>query len=263
MLDIKHVTKVFFPGTVNEKVALEDINLHVNEGDVISVIGSNGSGKSTLFNMIAGTFPVTAGSIVLDGKDITKAPEHKRAFSIGRIFQDPTKGTSANMSIQDNMALSLRKGMRGLGLTLNAEKKAYFQQLIEPVGLQDRLKDNVGLLSGGQRQALTLIMACMSHPRLLLLDEHTAALDPQNARIVMDLTEKYIIQEHYTAMMITHNMQFAIEFGNKLIMMDEGRIILEVSGEEKKNLTVPTLIERFKEIRKKDFTPDDEVLLTE
>ena len=263
MLDIKHVTKVFFPGTVNEKVALEDINLHVNEGDVISVIGSNGSGKSTLFNMIAGTFPVTAGSIVLDGKDITKAPEHKRAFNIGRIFQDPTKGTSANMSIQDNIALSLRKGMRGLGLTLNAEKKACFQQLIEPVGLQNRLKDNVGLLSGGQRQALTLIMACMSHPRLLLLDEHTAALDPQNARIVMDLTEKYITQEHYTAMMITHNMQFAIEFGNKLIMMDEGRIILEVSGEEKKNLTVPTLIERFKEIRKKDFTPDDEVLLTE
>ena len=240
MLDIKHVTKVFFPGTVNEKVALQDINLHINEGDVVCVIGSNGSGKSTLFNMIAGTFPVTAGTITLDGKDITKAPEYKRAFEIGRIFQDPTKGTSANMSIQDNMALSLKKGMRGLKYSLNQEKKNFFRQILEPVGLQDRLEDNVGLLSGGQRQALTLIMACMSHPK----------------------PEKYIAKEKFTAMMITHNMQFAIEFGNRLIMMDEGKIILEASGDEKKNLTVPDLIARFREIRNKDFT-DDEGLLTE
>lgn len=260
MLDISHVTKVFFPGTVNEKVALEDINLHIDEGDVVSVIGSNGSGKSTLFNMIAGTFPVTSGTITLDGKDITRWPEYKRAFDIGRIFQDPTKGTSANMSIQDNMLLSLKKGMRGIGYSLTQENRQLFRQLIEPVGLQDRLEDNVGLLSGGQRQALTLIMACMSNPKLLLLDEHTAALDPGNARIVMDLTEEYIRKQRFTAMMITHNMQFAIEFGNKLIMMDEGKIILEVSGEEKKKLTVPDLIQRFREIRKKDFASDEELL---
>ena len=221
MLDISHVTKVFFPGTVNEKVALEDINLHIDEGDVVSVIGSNGSGKSTLFNMIAGTFPVTSGTITLGGKDMTRWPEYRRAFDIGRIFQDPTKGTSANMSIQDNMLLSLKKGMRGVGYSLTQENRQLFRKLIEPVGLQDRLEDNVGLLSGGQRQALTLIMACMSHPKLLLLDEHTAALDPGNARIVMDLTEEYIRKERFTAMMITHNMQFAIEFGNRLIMMNK------------------------------------------
>ena len=170
MLDIKHVTKVFFPGTVNEKVALEDISLHVDEGDVVSVIGSNGSGKSTLFNMIAGTFPVTSGTITLDGKNITKMPEYRRAFEIGRIFQDPTKGTSANMSIQDNLALALKKGMRGIRYSLTPEKKERFKKLLEPIGLQDRLEDNVGLLSGGQRQALTLMMACISHPKLLLLD---------------------------------------------------------------------------------------------
>ncbi len=260
MLDISHVTKVFFPGTVNEKVALEDINLHIDEGDVVSVIGSNGSGKSTLFNMIAGTFPVTSGTITLDGKDITRCPEYKRAFDIGRIFQDPTKGTSANMSIQDNMLLSLKKGMRGIGYSLTQENRQLFRQLIEPVGLQDRLEDNVGLLSGGQRQALTLIMACMSNPKLLLLDEHTAALDPGNARIVMDLTEEYIRKQRFTAMMITHNMQFAIEFGNRLIMMDEGRIILEASGEEKRRLTVPELIRRFRQIRNKEFTSDEELL---
>ena len=260
MLDISHVTKVFFPGTVNEKVALEDINLHIDEGDVVSVIGSNGSGKSTLFNMIAGTFPVTSGAITLGGKDMTRWPEYRRAFDIGRIFQDPTKGTSANMSIQDNMLLSLKKGMRGVGYSLTQENRQLFRKLIEPVGLQDRLEDNVGLLSGGQRQALTLIMACMSHPKLLLLDEHTAALDPGNARIVMDLTEEYIRKERFTAMMITHNMQFAIEFGNRLIMMDEGRIILEVCGEEKSRLTVPELIRRFRQIRNKDFASDEELL---
>ena len=237
MLDISHVTKVFFPGTVNEKVALEDINLHIDEGDVVSVIGSNGSGKSTLFNMIAGTFPVTSGTITLGGKDMTRWPEYRRAFDIGRIFQDPTKGTSANMSIQDNMLLSLKKGMRGVGYSLTQENRQLFRKLIEPVGLQDRLEDNVGLLSGGQRQALTLIMACMSHPKLLLLDEHTAALDPGNARIVMDLTEEYIRKERFTAMMITHNMQFAIEFGNRLIMMDEGRIILEDFASDEELLT--------------------------
>ena len=262
MLDIKHVTKVFFPGTVNEKVALENINLHVEKGDVICVIGSNGSGKSTLFNMIAGTFPVTNGTISIDGRDITNAPEYKRAFFIGRIFQDPTKGTSANMSIEDNMNLAYTKGMKGLRFGLTAERRKEFRKLLEPIGLADRMADNVGLLSGGQRQALTLLMATLSHPSLMLLDEHTAALDPRNAEIVMDLTKRYIEEGKLTAMMVTHNMQFAIDYGNRLIMMDEGHIILDIRGEEKAKLTVPALVEKFREIRKKDYT-SDEGLLTE
>ena len=262
MLDIKHVTKVFFPGTVNEKVAHEDINLQVNEGDVVCVIGSNGSGKSTLFNMIAGTFPVTNGTISINGKDITNAPEYKRAFYIGRIFQDPTKGTSANMSIEDNMNLAYTKGMKGIRFSLTNERRKEFRKLLEPIGLEDRMQDNVGLLSGGQRQALTLLMATLSHPSLMLLDEHTAALDPRNAEVVMELTKKYIEQEKLTAMMVTHNMQFAIDYGNRLIMMDEGHIILDISGEEKSKLTVPLLVDKFREIRKKDYT-SDEGLLTE
>ena len=262
MLEIEHVTKVFFPGTVNEKVALENINLCVEKGDVICVTGSNGSGKSTLFNMIAGTFPVTNGTISIDGKDITNAPEYKRAFFIGRIFQDPTKGTSANMSIEDNMNLAYTKGMKGLRFGLTAERRKEFRELLEPIGLADRMADNVGLLSGGQRQALTLLMATLSHPSLMLLDEHTAALDPRNAEIVMDLTKRYIEEGKLTAMMVTHNMQFAIDYGNRLIMMDEGHIILDIKGEEKAKLTVPALVEKFREIRKKDYT-SDEGLLTE
>ena len=262
MLEIEHVTKVFFPGTVNEKVALENINLRVEKGDVICVIGSNGSGKSTLFNMIAGTFPVTNGTISIDGRDITNAPEYKRAFFIGRIFQDPTKGTSANMSIEDNMNLAYTKGMKGLRFGLTAERRKEFRELLEPIGLADRMADNVGLLSGGQRQALTLLMATLSHPSLMLLDEHTAALDPRNAEIVMDLTKRYIEEGKLTAMMVTHNMQFAIDYGNRLIMMDEGHIILDIKGEEKAKLTVPSLVEKFREIRKKDYT-SDEGLLTE
>ena len=262
MLDIQHVTKVFFPGTVNEKVALENINLHVNKGDVVCVIGSNGSGKSTLFNMIAGTFPVTNGKIIVDGKDVTNAPEYKRAFYIGRIFQDPTKGTSANMSIEDNMNLAYTKGMKGIKFGLTAERRKEFRKLLEPIGLEDRMADNVGLLSGGQRQALTLLMTTLSHPSLMLLDEHTAALDPRNAEIVRELTKKYIEEGQLTAMMVTHNMQFAIDYGNRLIMMDEGHIILDIAGEEKKKLTVQALVDKFREIRKKDFT-SDEGLLTE
>ena len=262
MLEIQHVTKVFFPGTVNEKVALENINLHVENGDVVCVIGSNGSGKSTLFNMIAGTFPVTNGKIIVNGTDVTNAPEYKRAFYIGRIFQDPTKGTSANMSIEDNMNLAYTKGMKGLKFGLTAERRKEFRKLLEPIGLEDRMADNVGLLSGGQRQALTLLMTTLSKPSLMLLDEHTAALDPRNAEIVMDLTKKYIEEGHLTAMMVTHNMQFAIDYGNRMIMMDEGHIILDIKGEEKKKLTVQSLVDKFREIRKKDFT-SDEGLLTE
>ena len=248
MLNIEHVTKVFFPGTINEKVALEDINLSVNEGDVVCVIGSNGSGKSTLFNMIAGTFPVTSGTIKLKNKDITHQSEHKRAFEIGRIFQDPTKGTSANMSIQDNLILASKKGMRGLRFSLNAEKKEQFKELLEPIHLENRLEDNV--------------MATLSHPSLMLLDEHTAALDPVNAATVMDLTKHYIEKDKLTAMMVTHNMQFAIDYGNRLIMMDEGHIIFDIKGEDKKKLTVPTLVEMFRDIRKKEFA-SDETLLTD
>lgn len=260
LLQITNVTKVFAPGTVNEKVALDNINLNVKKGDIICVIGSNGSGKSTLFNMISGTFPVTSGSIVLEGKDITKQPEYKRAMSIGRVFQDPTKGTSANMSIEDNMMLASRKGMRGITFTLNAKTRAHYQELLRPIHLEGRLKDNVGLLSGGQRQALTLLMTTMSKPRLLLLDEHTAALDPGNAQIVMDLTKEYIERDNLTAMMVTHNMQFAIDYGNRLIMMDRGHIILDINGDEKSHLSVPELVERFKEISNSDYASDEGLL---
>lgn len=262
LLVIKGVTKVFAPGTVNEKVALEDINLTVNQGDVICVIGSNGSGKSTLFNMIAGTFPVTSGTIELAGKNITRLPEFKRSYEIGRVFQDPTKGTSANMSIEDNMMLASKKGMRGVSFSLNSKTRSYYKTLLRPIHLEERLKDNVGLLSGGQRQALTLLMTTLSKPHLMLLDEHTAALDPGNAEIVMDLTKEYIEKDNLTAMMVTHNMQFAIDYGNRLIMMDKGHIIMDISGDEKKKLTVPALVKRFKEISKTDFTNDEGLLTT-
>jgi putative ABC transport system ATP-binding protein len=261
MLDLKNITKVFYPGTVNEKMALDNVNLHVNKGDVICVVGSNGSGKSTLFNLISGTYPVTNGKIVFDGNDVTASPEYKRAMTIGRIFQDPTKGTAANMSIEDNMITAETKGMKGLRISLNNEKRELFKGMLESIGLQDRLKDNVGLLSGGQRQALTLLMTVMSRPKMLLLDEHTAALDPRNAQIVMDLTERFIKEYVLTALMVTHNMQFAINFGNRLIMMDEGTIILDVAGEEKSNLTVEELVRLFKNLRNKTFD-NDEGLLT-
>lgn len=261
MLDLSNITKVFYPGTVNEKLALDNINLHVNKGDVVCVVGSNGSGKSTLFNLISGTYPVTNGKIIFDGTDVTASPEYKRAMTIGRIFQDPTKGTAANMSIEDNMITAESKGMKGLRISLNNEKREQFRSLLQLIGLQDRLKDNVGLLSGGQRQALTLLMTVMSKPKMLLLDEHTAALDPRNAQIVMDLTERFIAEYKLTALMVTHNMQFAIDFGNRLIMMDEGTIILDVQGEEKSNLTVEELVRLFKNLRNKTYA-NDEALLT-
>lgn len=261
MLDMTNITKVFYPGTVNEKLALDDINLHVNKGDVICIVGSNGSGKSTLFNLISGTYPVTNGRILFDGTDVTTIPEYKRAMYIGRIFQDPTKGTAANMSVEDNLITAATKGMKGLKISLNNQKRDEFRQLLQLIGLEDRLRDNVGLLSGGQRQALTLLMTVMSRPKLLLLDEHTAALDPRNAQNVMDLTERFIKEYQLTALMVTHNMQFAIEFGNRLVMMDEGTIILDVCGEEKARLTVEGLVKLFKDLRKKTYA-NDEALLT-
>ncbi len=262
MLDIENMTKVFYPGTVNEKMAIDDVSLHVDTGDVICVVGSNGSGKSTLFNLISGSYPLTSGTILLDGKNVTNMPEYKRAFTIGRIFQDPTKGTAANMSIEDNMITASKKGMRGLAISLNNERREQFRQMLSLIGLQDRLKDNVGLLSGGQRQALTLLMTVMSHPQMLLLDEHTAALDPRNAQVVMELTERFIKEYSLTAMMVTHNMQFAIDFGNRLIMMDSGRIILDIKGEEKQRMTVDELVKLFKNISKKQFVSDEGLLTT-
>ncbi|MDD4572703.1 MAG: ATP-binding cassette domain-containing protein [Sphaerochaeta sp.] len=260
MLDITNMTKVFYPGTVNEKMAIDDVSLHVNKEDVVCVVGSNGSGKSTLFNLVSGTYPLTSGKIIFDGTDVTNSAEYKRAMTIGRIFQDPTKGTAANMSIEDNMITAATKGMKGLRISLNNEKREMFRRLLEPIGLQDRLKDNVGLLSGGQRQALTLLMTVMSKPKMVLLDEHTAALDPRNAQIVMDLTERYIKEYKLTALMVTHNMQFAIDFGTRLIMMDEGNIIFDVSGEEKSKLTVNKLVRLFKSLRNKTFDSDQGLL---
>ncbi len=264
MLRIEQVSKVFYPGTVNEKTALEDINLVVNEHDIITVVGSNGSGKSTLFNLISGTYPVTGGKLVLDGKDVTNTPEYRRAFTIGRIFQDPTKGTAAKMSIEDNLVTAYRKGMKGLRISLSSELRERFAEDLKQLsmGLDSRLKDNVGLLSGGQRQALTLLMTVMSKPRLLLLDEHTAALDPRNAQIVMELTMQFIKRYDLTALMVTHNMQHAIDFGNRLLMMDEGRILLDLAAGQKKELTVHRLVEMFKQIKNKEFDHDESLLST-
>lgn len=264
MLVIDQVSKVFYPGTVNEKIALQDINLHVLPGDIITVVGSNGSGKSTLFNLISGTYPVTGGKLVLNGKDVTNTPEYKRAFIIGRIFQDPTKGTAAKMSLEDNLITAYSKGMKGLRISLNNEKRNLFKEELKhlSMGLEDRLKDNVGLLSGGQRQALTLLMTVLSKPQMLLLDEHTAALDPRNAQIVMELTYQFIKKYSLTALMVTHNMQHAIDFGNRLLMMDEGKIILDLSAEQKKELTVAKLVKMFKSIKNKEYDSDEGLLTT-
>lgn len=264
MLRIEQLSKVFYPNTVNEKTAIEYIDLEVHDGDFITVVGSNGSGKSTLFNLISGTYPVTGGKILLNGKDVTSTPEYKRAFTIGRIFQDPTKGTAAKMSIEDNMITALNKGMKGLKISLNSSKRAMFKEELKrlSMGLEKRLKDNVGLLSGGQRQALTLLMTVLSKPQMLLLDEHTAALDPRNAQIVMDLTTQFITEYRLTSLMVTHNMQHAIDFGNRLIMMDSGRIILDLAAEEKQNLTVGKLVEMFKSIKKQEYASDEDLLVT-
>lgn len=261
MLDLQNIVKVFYPGTVNETHAINGITLHINKGDVVSLIGSNGSGKSTLFNLISGTFPLTSGKITLDGKDITHQKEYKRAMDIGRVFQDPTKGTAANMSIEDNMILSSKKGMRGPRFSLyKKDVRENFDKALKDIGLNGRLKDNVGLLSGGQRQALTLLMTVMSNPKLLLLDEHTAALDPPASDNIMHMTEEIIKERDLAAMMITHNMQFAINFGNRLIMMDRGRVILDVRDDEKKHMTVEKLVELFRHKINKEFDEDNALL---
>ena len=246
MLEIKNVSKTFNPGTINEKHALTNLSLSLNDGDFVTVIGGNGAGKSTLLNAVAGVWPVDSGAILIDGEDVTGMPEYKRAKYIGRVFQDPMMGTAPNMQIEENLALALRRGQkRGLkwGVT-----NAYREKLATlGLGLEDRLTAKVGLLSGGQRQALTLLMASLQTPKLLLLDEHTAALDPGTAKKVLELSDKIISENKLTALMITHNMTDAIRHGNRLIMMDRGRIVLDISGEEKSRLTKADLLERFAE----------------
>ena len=248
MLDVQAIYKTFNAGTVNEKTALNGVSLHLNEGDFVTVIGGNGAGKSTLLNAVAGVWPVDAGTITIDGVDVTHLAEHKRAKYIGRVFQDPMMGTAATMQIEENLALAKRRGKRRTlrpGIT-KAERDEYRDLLrLLDLGLEDRLTSKVGLLSGGQRQALTLLMASLVKPKLLLLDEHTAALDPKTAAKVLDATEKIVQRDHLTTLMITHNMRDAIAHGNRLIMMYEGNIALYISGEDKKKLTVEDLLAKF------------------
>lgn len=262
MIKLEDISKVFNPGTVNENLAINNINLSVNSGDFITIIGSNGAGKSTLFNLIAGTYYPSGGSVHIKEKNVTRIPEYKRAKYIGRIFQNPMLGTASNMSLEDNMIICSKKGFKGIKISLNNKKREYFKEQLQQLNmdLEFRLKDNVGLLSGGQRQALTLLMMVLSNPDLILLDEHTAALDPKNAQLVLDLTSKFIEKFKLTTMMITHNMAHAIKYGNRLLMMDSGDIILDVCGEEKQNLTVEKLIEEFHKIKKKDFVNDEALL---
>ena len=261
MLEITNITKTFNPDTVNAKLALDNLSLSVKDGDFISIIGANGAGKSTLFNAIAGDFITDTGSIVLDGEDITLSPSHKRAKVIGRLFQDPMRGSAPGMSIEENLALAAGKG--GWLSKINKKDKEEFRQRLSllNMGLEDRMQQPVGLLSGGQRQALTLMMATYTPPKLLLLDEHTAALDPKTAAKVLALSDKIIQENNLTAMMVTHNMKDAIAHGNRLIMMHEGKIIYDVSGEEKKKLHVADLLAKFEEVSGGEFA-NDRMMLT-
>ncbi len=246
MLDIDHISKTFNPGTVNEKLAMDDLSLSVNDGDFISIIGANGAGKSTLFNAICGTFITDKGYIVLDGQDITLMAEHKRAKVIGRLFQDPMRGSAPGMTIGENLALAAGHG-GWLSSVSNRDKQLFREQLsLLDMGLEDRMDDPVGLLSGGQRQALTLMMATINPPKLLLLDEHTAALDPGTAEKVLNLTSKLVDEHKLTCLMITHNMQSALDLGNRTIMMDHGKIIYDVSGKEREGLVIEDLLAKFK-----------------
>ena len=248
MLKLTNITKTFNPGTITEKKALRGIDLTLEDGDFVTVIGGNGAGKSTLLNLIAGVHYTDTGSIELDGMNLTHKPEYYRARFLGRVFQDPMMGTAANMGIEENLAMAYRRGKRrGLKWHIkSSEKDIYKNQLkLLDLGLENRMTAKVGLLSGGQRQALTLLMSCLQKPRLLLLDEHTAALDPKTAAKVLELTEEFVNRDHLTTFMVTHNMKDAIRYGNRLIMMIDGKIVFDVRGEEKKNLTVEDLLEKF------------------
>ena len=260
MLDIQRISKTFNPGTVNEKKAITDLSLHLNKGEFVTVIGSNGAGKSTLFNAIAGSFYVDAGAITVGGHNMTFLPEYKRAKRIGRLFQDPLKGTAPNMTIEENLALAAGNGGWFSRLTQKDRTRFRDRLALLDMGLEDWLNQPVGLLSGGQRQALTLLMATLRKPKLLLLDEHTAALDPKTAAKVMELTERMVTEEKLSALMITHNMRDAIRYGNRLIMLHAGRIILDISGQEKKELTVPELLEMFARASGDEFSGDRAIL---
>lgn len=263
ILDIQHISKTFNPGTINEKKALSDFSLQVNEGDFITVIGGNGAGKSTLMNAICGVFTPDEGKIILDDNDVTFLPEFKRAKYLGRVFQDPMMGTAPNMSIEENMALAYRRGQRRTlrWFVRKEERGIYLEQLKRlGLGLENRSTSKVGLLSGGQRQSITLLMAALKTPKLLLLDEHTAALDPKTAKNVLDLTKEIAEEKKLTTIMITHNMVDAINIGNRLIMMNDGHIIFDIRGEEKKKLTVDDLLKKFQSTVGEQFASDKELL---
>jgi len=263
MLELIGVKKTFNPGTVNAKQALAGIDLKLNEGDFVTVIGGNGAGKSTTLNAIAGSWPIDEGKIIIGGNDVTHMPEHKRAKFLGRVFQDPMLGTAANMEIEENLALAARRGKtRSLRWRITDAERKQYRELLSTLelGLEDRMTVKVGLLSGGQRQALTLLMATINRPHLLLLDEHTAALDPKTAAKVLQTTDRIISQMNLTAMMVTHNMRDAITHGNRLIMMKDGKIILDIAGEEKKNLTVEALLDMFSKKSGEEFASDRALL---
>ena len=263
MLDLTDIRKTFNAKTVNEKVALNGVNLHLEDGDFVTVIGGNGAGKSTILNAIAGVWPVDEGKIVIDGVDVTNLSEHRRANLLGRVFQDPMTGTAATMQIEENLALAARRGQKRtlrIGIT-KAEREGYREKLKTlGLGLEDRMTTKVGLLSGGQRQALTLLMATLKKPKLLLLDEHTAALDPRTAAKVLQLSRQIVEENHLMTMMVTHNMKDAIAYGNRLIMMHEGRVILDIKGEQKKHLTVEMLLEQFARASGDEFVNDRALL---
>ena len=259
MLKLDNIHKTFNPGTINEKIALNGVNLTLNEGDFVTVIGGNGAGKSTTLNAIAGVWPIDSGKIYIGGDDVTKLSEHKRAKYLGRVFQDPMTGTATTMSIEENMAIAARRGeKRGLSWGITHQERDTYREMLKALdlGLEDRLSSKVGLLSGGQRQAITLLMASIKKPKLLLLDEHTAALDPKTAAKVLEISDKIIAENHLTAMMVTHNMKDAIVHGNRLIMMHEGKVILNISGEEKKKLTVEDLLHQFEKVSGEEFAND-------
>ncbi len=263
MLEIKNVFKTFNEGTINEKKVFADLSLTLKEGDFVTIIGGNGAGKSTMLNVVAGAYPVDDGQVIIDGVDVTKLPEYKRAAYIGRVFQDPRMGTASDMWVEENMSVADSRGLRrGLRWAITAKDRERYKELLTQLdlGLENRLSTKMGLLSGGQRQAITLLMAAMKKPKLLLLDEHTAALDPKTAAKVLEITDKLIEENGLTALMVTHNMKDAIAHGNRLIMMNNGKIILDVSGEEKKKLTVEQLLAEFSKLSGQEFANDRALL---
>lgn len=263
MLKIDNIRKTFNPGTINEKVALDGVNLSLEEGDFVTVIGGNGAGKSTTLNAIAGVWPVDSGKIYIGGDDVTRLSEYKRAKYLGRVFQDPMTGTATTMSIEENMAIAARRGAgRGLSWGITKKERDAYREMLATLnlGLEDRLSSKVGLLSGGQRQAITLLMSAIKKPKLLLLDEHTAALDPKTAAKVLEISDRIIAENHLTAMMVTHNMKDAIAHGNRLIMMHEGKVILNIAGEEKQKLTVEDLLHQFEKVSGEEFASDKALL---